>query len=485
MAAGRNVLIPRSFIEELRARVTSFSDEPARNQWGLAQMAWLGSQKSRQHRTTSGAMSFNAEEQDELFGRGKFLPLFRRIDFFTRSTNWSQSNGITKAYWFSQSVQQALASYSRHSITAPEDLLYLSGAQIKVAKSLPRAVASVGTDGRTTSTADWTSAMGMNRVPVNVEMLESLQHWLQDRLRELELDRTDEPLRRFLERLADLTGKLIRMSNTTLAGPGHVPQVYAIAPSGRLYARGLNLQNAPSLVKEAALHGLWEYDFSNCHFTIVAQLAAKAGVPCPSIEHYLANKQLVRNEVAEGALITRDQAKRCLLALLYGAKASRLPSTAIPAEIGLDAADRLYALPVFQGLSLEIARARWAILDKWPRTANGSLTNACGRAISGKEKPARQLAHLVQGVEAKALMTCVNTHPGDIVLMQHDGFTATRRLDCSKLQDALLHSTGLNLQVEERRLELHPDARARLDRIKSEIALEAAPDLGFGLVSDD
>lgn len=479
------MLIPGGFFEELRAHVTGFVAEPERNQWGLAQMAWEGSQKGRQHRTTPGAMSFSAQELDELFGRRKFQPLFRRVDFFQRSPGWSKNEGVTKAYWFSKEVRQALASYAGRSSTEPEDLLYLSGSQMKVARSLPRAVASVGTKGRATSTADWSSAMGMNRVPVNVAMLESLQHWLQAHLLALDLDRTDESLRWVLERLAALAGKLIRMSNTTLAGPGHIPQAYALAPSGRLYARGLNLQNAPKLIKEAALHRLWEYDFSNCHFTIVAQLAAKAGLPCPRIEHYLANKQLVRNEVAEGALITLDQAKRCLLALLYGAKASRLPSTAIPAEIGLDAADRLYALPVFQGLSLEIARARRVILDKWPRTANGSLTNACGRAISGKEKPSRQLAHLVQGVEAKALMTCVNTHPGDIVLMQHDGFTATRGLDCSRLQEALLRSTGLNLQVEERRLELHPDARARLDRIKSEMALEAAPVLGFDSVSDD
>lgn len=325
--------------------------------------------------------------------------------------------------------------------------------------------------------------MGMNRVPVNVAMLESLRHWIEDCL--LEPDRVDGPLRQFLERLRDFTVKLIRMSNTTLAGPGHIPQVYAITPTGRLYARGLNLQNAPSLIKEAALHGLWEYDFSNCHFTIVAQMAANAGVPCPGIEHYLANKALVRKEVAEGAEITLDQSKHCLLALLYGARVSRLASSAIPTAIGLDAADRLYALPVFQGLSKEIERARRAILGQWPRTANGSLTNACGRAISGKEKPARQLAHLVQGVEAKALMVCVNAHPVDIVLMQHDGFTATRRLDCVMLEGLLGRSIGYNLRVEERQLELHLDARVRMIRMKSEMALEAAPDLGFDSVSDD
>lgn len=471
------MLIPRSFIEELCAGVTGFAEEPARNRWGLAQMAWVGSQKGRQHRTTPGAMSFSVKEQDELFGRGKFSPLFRRVDFFQRSPGWSKTDGVTKAYWFSQEVRQALASYAGRSSTEPDDLLYLSGSQIKVAKSLPRAVASVGTNGRTISTADWSSAIGMNRVPVNVATLESLRRWLHACL--LEPDRMDEPLRRFLERLRDLTGKLIRMSNTTLAGPGHIPQVYAITPSGRLYARGLNLQNAPKLIKEAALHGLWEYDFSNCHFTIVAQLAAKSGVPCPRIKHYLANKHLVRAQVADGAAISLDDAKRCLLALLYGARISRLETSAIPAAIGLDAADRLYALPVFRELGREIDQARRAILDNWPRTANGSLTNACGRAIPGKEKPTRQLSHIVQGIEAKALMTCVNTYPEDIVLLQHDGFTATRRLDCTKLEEALRHNVDLNLQLEERQLELRTDARGWRHRMESEMALEAAPGLDF------
>lgn len=62
--AGRDVLIPKGFIEELCAHVVGFAEEPERNQWGLAQMVWEGSQKGRQHRTTPGAMSFGAQELD-------------------------------------------------------------------------------------------------------------------------------------------------------------------------------------------------------------------------------------------------------------------------------------------------------------------------------------------------------------------------------------------------------------------------------------
>lgn len=481
--AGRDVFIPQDFIQNLRERVADFGRESQRDQWGMARMVWEGVQKRRQHRTEAGAMSFSAQEQDKLFGRGRFPSLLLRIDLFRRSSGWSKKDGTTRAYWFSAQVRRALNAYADKPSTGPVNLLWLSGKRMKVAVSLPSAVSSRDTNGRTISTAYWGRAKGMNKVPVNTEMLDSLRLWLETCLRDTE--GVEGTLRQFIKRLRDMTVRFIRMSNTILAGPGYIPQVYSIAPNGRLYARGLNLQSAPGLIKEAALHGLWEYDFSNCHFTIVSQLAAKAGVTCLCIEHYMANKAEVRQAVADGASISVYQAKQCLLALLYGARASVRRKDAIPSMIGLDAAARLYALPVFRALSKEIARAGRAILDGWPRTANGSLTNAYGKAISGEAKPAKQLAHLVQGVEAKALMTIVNLHAEDIVLLQHDGFTALRRLDREKLEEMLLRELGYRLMLEEQRLELHPDARVRRIRLESEMAREAAPDIDFDSVIAD
>jgi len=69
--------------------------------------------------------------------------------------------------------------------------------------------------------------------------------------------------------------------------------------------------------------------------------------------------------------------------------------------------------------------------------------------------------------------------------MQHDGFTVTRRLDCATLEEALRRSTGFNLRLDERRLELHLDARGWAIRMKSEMALEALPALDFDSVIDD
>lgn len=480
--AGRDVFIPRDFVDALREHVKGFVDEPERNQWGLAYLAWVGTQKRRQHATEPGSMTFSGEELERLFGRGKTAAVLERIDFFQRSPGWIYNKGITRAYWFSAEVRNALGAYAKRPVEGAVDQLWLSGERIKVARTLPRAISSTDTNGRVVRTSDWDAAAGLNKIPVNTDMLRALRRWADQCLNDKALA---GQVRLLVERIRDLSAKVLRMSATTLAGPGHIQQVYSISPSGRLYGGGVSLQNVPRLVKDAALHGMWEYDFSNCHFTLVAQMAKRVGTPCPAIQHYLAHKAEVRQQLADGAMISIDQAKHCLLALLYGAKESSRQEDAIPSAIGREAAAALYALPAFEALSAEVGHARRAILDSWPRTANGSLTNAAGKAVPGSKPPAVQLAHLLQGAEAKALMAVVKMHPHDILLLQHDGFVARRRLDCGAIEEAVLHQLGYRLGVEEKLLELHPEPRALSIRTKSETAREALPELDFESVSAD
>lgn len=63
------------------------------------------------------------------------------------------------------------------------------------------------------------------------------------------------------------------------------------------------------------------------------------------------------------------------------------------------------------------------------------------------------MAHLIQGIEAKALQAAVNLYPNDIVLLQHDGFAATARLDVSAITDAVFSATGYCLELEEERIQ--------------------------------
>ena len=154
---------------------------------------------------------------------------------------------------------------------------------------------------------------------------------------------------------------------------------------------------------------------------------------------------------------------------MYGARASTWHENAIPQEIGEAAADRLYKVDLFKGIMRDVARARAVILKKWPRTANGSLTNAYGKAISGTDTRAQQLAHLIQGAEAKALMVAIDMHPNDLVLLQHDGFVATRKLYAPAITKAVFQATGYLLVLEESQIQVNPDAQFLKNRIKNDL----------------
>lgn len=467
----------------LQKTIPGFKREADSCQHALARMVWMGRTKRRRHPHFEEAMSFGYEELEEWFGRGQFNPINDRLSFFKVSDNWlfKLAGGIrteenfTKGYWFTDLVQASRNKYFALRWRKETRLLFIEGQILKAQKTLPAAFASTDTKGKATRISR--AAKGskeLRHVPVDLDTLGRLRKWLTGIKREWLAGRaphdlvTQYPSLVVIERLYELTSQVIRMAKTDVAGHGYIAQQYTESPSGRWYANGVNLQNSSSLIKEAALAGLWEYDFSNCHFDIIRQMAAEYGYQCKAIADYLDNKKPTRQAIADQAGISVDQAKVCLLAVMYGARASTWHENAIPEEIGKEAATRLYKVALFNGIVKDVARARAVILKKWPRTANGSLTNAYGKAISGTDKRARQLAHLIQGAEAKALMVAIDMHPNDLVLLQHDGFVATRKLYVPAITKAVLQATGYLLELEESQIQVNPDAQFLKNRIKTD-----------------
>lgn len=478
--------IPEDFLMYLQKRIDGFRSEEPAHQWTLACMVWHGTQKRRRHSHFEGAMSFSYQELAESFGRTGFKAINARLAFFRLSPNYSMVEGFTKGYWLSDHIQKVYTDYKRRWWRKTTELLWVRGSKIVPAQTIPPAIASTDTNGNAVSTAMWKGAKSLNLVPVDIDALKRLRKWL-----EMVLDQYADgapmqpdllmpyPRREDVVRLHDSTVKILRHSTTNLAGVGHINQRYAIAPSGRLYARGVSLQAAHTLIKQAALHGLWEYDFSNCHFALVSQMSAQAGYRCEAIEHYMTSKKATREAIANAVGIIIEQVKEALLATMYGAKESTREEDAIPEAIGKEAALRLYGVPEYGLLKADITTARALILKKWPRTANGRLSNDCGKAIAPKDPTTRKLAHLVQGAEAKALMVAVNMHPRHIVLLQHDGFTATTRLDPRAIEKAVFEELGYRLELEETQLRMDPRAQFLKSRSKSEITRRARTGAGL------
>lgn len=493
--AGRDETVPEDLLMHLQKSIPHFKSETTRCQYGLARMVWMGRTKRRRHPRFEGAMSFGYEELEDWFGRDQFKIINNRLNFFRVSDNWlyklaggvRTDDNFTKGYWFTDLVQEVREKYFERRWRKETRLLFIEGQILKVQKTLPAAFASVDTKGKASRASK--AAKGskeLRHVPVDIEALQRLRKWLTAIRREWLAGRaphdlvTQYPSLAIIERLYELTSQVIRMAKTDVAGHGYIAQQYTESPSGRWYANEVNLQNSSSLIKEAALAGLWEYDFSNCHFEIIKQMAAQYGYECKAITDYLARKKPIRQAIANQAGITVDQAKVCLLAIMYGARESTWHENAIPKEIGEAAATRLYKAELFKGIAKDVARARSVILKKWPRTANGGLTNAYGKAISGTATKAQQLAHLLQGAEAKALMVVIDMHPNDLVLLQHDGFVATRKLYVPAITKAVFESTGYLLDMEESLIQVNPDAQFLKNRIKTEIGRKANAGEGFG-----
>lgn len=452
--------IPEDLLTHLQKTVVGFKSESLPHQMRLARMVWDGGSKRRQHQYFKDAMSFTYTELDQAFGRGGFTAINERLSFFKQTKNWSADRKFTKGYWFSDIVQKSRDRYMKRRWQKETRLLVADGLYMK---TLPQAVASKDMD-KVTSTA-WSNARELNTVRVNIEGLATLRRWL-ERLRvDCLAGRIPHtlfarvPPIESIDRLLDMTAKIIRMASTDVAGHSCIMHRYIESISGRLYAKGVNLQSAPSLVKQAALSGLWEYDFSNCHFSIIMQMADRFGYQCTAIGHYLANKKSVRAEIATLAGITENDAKVCLLALMYGARQSEWHENAIPRTIGSEAAKRLYAVGLFASIAQDIAEAMRVILAGWGLSQRGNLVNDFGKSMKtkGSTEP-KMLAHLIQGVEAKALKTAIDLYPNDIVLLQHDGFAATKRLDSRVIMDAVRDATSYQMELEYSRIQIDPDA---------------------------
>jgi hypothetical protein len=160
--------------------------------------------------------------------------------------------------------------------------------------------------------------------------------------------------------------------------------------------------------------------------------------------------------IASRVGITFEQAKVCLLAIMYGARANTFHENAIAEAIGTNAARRLFRDQVFRNIHEGIRQGRKIILDAQP-PSRGVIFNAVGKTISITKTAPERLAHLIQGVEASILKEVLDLHGADIVLLQHDGFASRKQLDTALLERIIHEKTGYRMRLEENQIEIPPD----------------------------
>lgn len=451
---ARDDYVPEALIRSLKRKISGFSKEPEEVQHHLANLIWHSTQKRRRHKTHEGYMSISYQELYGKFGRTGFKEVNDRLGLFEVLEHWSKKKNTTKGYKLAGKAQTVKSQFLNANIRRLDNLIGGDGRKLRTP---PKAVASKNMKGITAS--KWKHTEFKSTVAVDMDALRSLRKHLRAIKRDMEAGhwagdlffREETPKQ--IEYCLEVIGQILRMARTTTAGQGYVIHRYVESKAGRLYAKNINLQTTPTAVKQASLHGLWEYDFENCHYAIFKQLAEKAGIECRNIADYLERKKEIRQQIAHEVQITEKQAKTCLIAIMYGARQSQWHTSAIPQTIG-DKAAVLYRNSLFAGLMDDINKGRKAIISNWQNSGRTTYMNAMGKRIGKKEKPEEILAHLIQGEEAKMLHIALDLYPEQIVLLQHDGFATSERINSRKISSEIKKQTGFDMALSEEQIHL-------------------------------
>jgi hypothetical protein len=251
----------------------------------------------------------------------------------------------------------------------------------------------------------------------------------------------------WIERRLIATMQLIHMATLNIKLPsGQLIQYYVESGSGRIYGQDIHLQTAPREVRKAALAGQCDYDFDNCHYAILHQLASQQGVETPHIADYLAHKNNIRERLAKSLDVPIATIKECLIALIYGASIRDKPRLALNGILGSQGLNKLLRHRVFVGLYKDIKNAGKAVLVA--HAGSGKLVNAMNKKLT--DEKANSLCHILQGCEARMLNVAMDMHGSAISLLQHDGFTSSDlNIDLLALEAEIQKQTGLKITISK------------------------------------
>lgn len=294
-----------------------------------------------------------------------------------------------------------------------------------------------------------------------------------------------------LERYDDFSFQAKALLQLARKFDGYIPIQYVQSGTGRLYAQRLNLQTCKRELRHAAMEGYWDYDIAACHFAILSQMADKLGRKFPVLDHYVANKSQIRKQLARDLKLREGEVKKVLTATAYGARASKNPAHAIPAEIGEESSKDLYKHPTYIKIKKEISNAVTFILRNQKLNHRG-LVNDHGRLLIYFVKGAKvkvndiprhtKIAHLLQGVEAEALQAAVKACANKVILLQHDGFSTSESVDPRMLNRVVREATGYDLTFEEVKIEMpFINFEADFSKLKTKLNIPLKPSNHAGL----
>jgi len=459
--ASENDLTLESWKRKLRKDIKGFNKQSPEVQHRLASLIFNFNPRQFPHSKYKGYSAIKHGTFYNKFGKGfkdinDALGIFDMTEWHYDVSQDTTSRNYIRGYKLTPKVKKALESYLSRQSKRIDKMLTSDGYH---KHKTPKAVASKDTNGVTT--ALWRDIRFESDVLVDIETLRKTKQVFKGFLKVYESGVWNEDLYYLsenpddLEDILEAINKILKLANTDMGkGRGYVHHRYIECSTGRLFAQNINLQTIIKVVKQAALHGLWEYDFKNCHYAIFKQLANRIGIECPAVDNYLRNKKKIRNQIAKKIGILLDDAKTCLIAIIYGANSFEWENAKIPKLIGKEKSKRLIKHPRYKVIFKEVNEIRPEIISQWDNKGRLKYFNAMWKPVGMNEPQRKILAHLIQGIEVLLLNTILHEHSKDIVLLQHDGFASTSRLSTTDMEKLLKDKTGFDMPVEEERIQI-------------------------------
>lgn len=430
MANGIPHAFPSGLVELLRQRIPIYAALPERHQNNIGRMLWDYANNRYQHRIYDGA-AFSVEYMRSLWGN---LRTRNRVvkEFFPNIQGDNISHLISD---FNPYDFLGLVLVGFLEDDAPIDLLDGEKRMRMPPNPILSRAANNDPEVNNAKHSMWKGIRPSTTVPINQDAL-------------LEFSRKTTNHR---EKMSAL--RLLKLSRNTRC-PGSIPVLYEQKSTGRLTEVLFAIQNNQRVVISAALHGYWDYDLNNAHFSILSAWAKTLGQSTPVVDEYLRNRQKLRMELTGHCKAKLEDIKECLIALLYGAPLHTNPDfTEIPKILGKEGAKLFTTHPFVKALKKEIANVGKAIVAD-THSIRGCHVNAMGIEAPTHDKRTtfKLLCHALQGVEALALKSVVAKYGEDILLCMHDGWVSRHRLDCNQLKSLIKTTTGFELEIEEHQL---------------------------------
>ena len=245
---------------------------------------------------------------------------------------------------------------------------------------------------------------------------------------------------------------------------GYIPQIYKESTSGRLTGKGFHLLNIKKKLRFIFFGemGLYDYDMSNCHYSLFSNLSRLNGYKTDRIDYYLDNKSEIRQMLSDDLELSLKQVKDGLISLIYGCSIIR---GNISTTCSLyDKFKSLVVLKEFsehkviKGLISDIKHGtkivtnnidvtkknRYGVRIKNVIGSSMNLYNDKGRLIQGWDR--KLLSHILTGWEVK-IMEFINSIIDDkMISLSYDGWVG-EEIDTDYIENRIFEEFDFKIKI--------------------------------------